>query len=93
MFLARHAGALGEAPFVAAGYNFDLGTNMIDATFIAISGTLHLDEVCDTHASGTLTNATFQGITGGFTNPTIDVDGCTFTVPTVTFAMGTTPCQ
>jgi hypothetical protein len=84
---------LGEAPFVGAGYGFDLGTNTIDASYVATAGTLHIDEVCATHMEGTLTNATFSGITGGFTNPTIDPDGCTFTVATVTFAMGTTPCQ
>lgn len=84
---------LGTAPFVGAGYNFDLGTNAIDASFVATAGTLHIDEVCATHMEGTLTNATFRGITGGFTNPTIDPDGCTFTVASVTFAMGQTPCQ
>ena len=80
-------------PFVGAGYNFDLGTNTIDASYVATAGTLHIDEVCATHMEGTLTNATFTGITGGFTNPTIDPDGCTFTVASVTFAMGTTPCN
>jgi len=83
---------LGDAPFVAAGYNFSLDTNTIDATFVATAGTLHIDEVCATHLEGTLTNATFKGSTGGFTNPTVDPDGCTFTVATVTFAMGQTAC-
>jgi hypothetical protein len=83
---------IGEAPFVAAGYNFDLGTNSLDATFIATAGTLHIDELCDTHMEGTLMNATFRGSTGGFTNPTVDPDGCMFTVTSVTFAMGETPC-
>ncbi|MGE0397362.1 MAG: hypothetical protein AB7T06_11620 [Kofleriaceae bacterium] len=83
---------LGNAPFVGAGYHFDLGTNTIDASFVATEGTLHIDVVCATHMEGTLTNATFRGITGGFTNPAIDPDGCMFTLPTVTFAMGADPC-
>lgn len=83
---------LGNAPFVGAGYGFDLQTNEIDASFFATAGTLHIDEVCATHMEGTLTNATFRGITGGFTNPAVDPDGCMFTVASVTFAMGTTAC-
>lgn len=83
---------VGDAPLVGAGYNFDLNTMAIDASYIVTQGTLHLDQACATHVEGTLTNATFQGITGGFENPAIDPDGCTFTVATVTFAMGTTPC-
>lgn len=83
---------LGSAPFVGAGYNFDIQTNAIDASFVATAGTLHIDQVCATHLEGTLTDATFRGISGGFSNPTIDPDGCMFTVATVTFAMGTTPC-
>jgi hypothetical protein len=84
--------AIGDTPFVGAGYNFDISTTTIDASYVATQGTLHLTQLCATHVEGTLTNATFKGITGGFTNPTVDPDGCTFTVATVTFAMGTTAC-
>jgi hypothetical protein len=84
---------LGEAPFVGAGYGFDIGTMAIDASYVATAGTLRITERCATHVEGTLTNATFQGISGGFTNPTLDPEGCTFTVATVTFEMGETPCQ
>lgn len=84
---------LGEVPFVGAGYHFDLGTNSLDATYVATAGTLRITENCATHLEGTLAGATFRGTMGGLTNPTIDPDGCMFTVATVTFAMGTTPCQ
>lgn len=83
---------LGDAPFVAVGYGFDLQTNSIDATFVATAGTLKITELCATHMEGTLTNATFRGTTGGLMNPTVDPAGCTFTVPMVTFAMGVDPC-
>lgn len=80
-------GTLGQAPFVAAGYGFSIDTMEIDAVFVATAGTLHLSDATNTHVMGTLTNATFQGVTGGFTNPTIDPNGCTFTVATVAFEM------
>lgn len=84
--------AVGDTPFVALGYHFDLGTNSIDATFLATSGTLHIDQLCATHMEGTLTGATFKGTTGGFTNPAVDPAGCTYPIATVTFAMGDTAC-
>lgn len=83
---------LGQTPFVAAGVNFDINTMSLDATFVATAGTLRLTQRCDTEVIGTLTDVTFQGVGGGFTNPEIDPEGCTFTVASVAFHIASSPC-
>jgi hypothetical protein len=84
--------ALGETPFVAASYGFDISSMTTDAAYVATAGTLRLTRACGTEAEGTLTGATFQGTTGGLTNPMIDPLGCTITVPTITFHISTAAC-
>jgi hypothetical protein len=84
---------LGTPPLVAAGYGVDLQTQNVDASYLATAGTLRFTKRCATEAQGTVTNVTFSGITGGFTNPTVDPAGCTFTVPAIAFhIIGTMPC-
>jgi hypothetical protein len=83
---------LGEAPFVAAAYRFDLQTMSTDAAYTATAGTLRLTRACGTEVEGTLTDATFRGVTGGFTTPVIDPLGCTITVPSITFHIMTAAC-
>jgi hypothetical protein len=83
---------LGSPPFVATAYNFSLSTMEFDATYVATAGTLRLTKACATEAEGTLTDATFRGVTGGFFDPMIDPQGCTFDVATVAFHMMTTAC-
>jgi hypothetical protein len=84
--------AVGDAPFVAAGYGFDTSAMTLDATYLATSGTLRLTKRCETEVQGTLTNATFKGATGGFGSPAVDPMGCTLTVPSMTFHVMTAAC-
>ena len=83
---------LGSAPFAAAGYGFDLNTMEIDASYSVTAGTLRLTSACGTEVEGTLTGATFRGVTGGFMNPVVDPEGCTFTVAALAFHIGNTAC-
>ncbi len=84
--------ALGDAPFVAAGYHADIQAQTVDAAFVATSGTLRITNACDTEVQGTLTNATFRGVNGGLTNPSIDPNGCTVANVTMTFRISTAAC-
>jgi hypothetical protein len=81
---------LGQAPFVGAGYAFDVQAMTTDAAYVATAGTLRLTKACGTEAEGTLTDVTFHGVIGdlGSSTVTIDPDGCTFTVPSVAFHIG-----
>jgi hypothetical protein len=81
---------VGNIPFVAAGYRFDTGTFAIDASYLATAGTLRLTKRCATEVEGTLTNATFKGVTGGFQNPQVDPMGCTLPAPATPPAPGLT---
>lgn len=83
---------LGDLPSVIAGYNVDLASQDFDAAYVATAGTLHLTAACGTNVRGTLTDVTFSGVTGGFDDPEIDPDGCSFTLKTVTFNVGSTAC-
>lgn len=84
--------SLGETPFVAASYGFDIGSMTTDAAYVATAGTLRLTRACSTEAQGTLTAATFRGVKGGMMSPMIDPNGCTITVPTITFHISTAAC-
>lgn len=77
----------GTPPFVALGYKLNLATFTPAASFYATAGTLTFTKACSMGASGTLTAATFQGVTS-LQNPTIDPNGCTFTVSSMTFSSG-----
>ena len=83
---------LGETPFVAAAYRFDLGTMSSDAAYTVTAGTLRLTRACGTEVEGTLTGATFRGVKGGFMAPEIDPLGCTITVPSIAFHIMTAAC-
>jgi hypothetical protein len=84
--------AVGDLPFIAAGYHFDIGGGAIDASFLATSGTLRLTSACGSDVEGTLTNATFRGVTGGLMDPMVDPNGCMFTGVTMAFHISTGPC-
>jgi hypothetical protein len=81
---------LGSAPFVAAAFNFDFSAMTAQAAYYATSGTLTFTTACSVGTTGTLTDATFQTV-AGLMNPTIDPNGCSFTVASLTFDIGT-PC-
>ena len=83
---------LGDLPFVAAAYRFDLNTMSTDAAYNATAGTLRLTRACGTEVEGTLTGATFRGVNGGLMSPEIDPLGCTITVPSITFHIMTAAC-
>ena len=82
--------AVGDIPFVAAGYRLDTGTFAFDAGYLATAGILRFTKRCGTEVEGTLTNATFRGVTGGFQNPTVDPAGCTLPAPATPPAPGLT---
>jgi len=83
---------IGDAPFVAAAYRFDVGSMATDAAYVATAGTLRLTSACGSNVQGTLTGATFRGVNGGVMDPMVDPAGCTITVPTLTFHISTAPC-
>lgn len=83
---------VGTLPFIAAGYRVDTTTLTTDAAFLATSGTLRLTSACATNIEGTLTNATFRGVTGGLMDPVVDPAGCMFTGVTMTFHISTAAC-
>lgn len=84
--------ALGDAPFIAAGYHADIQAMTVEASYVATAGTLRITNACDTEIEGTLTNATFRGVNGGLMNPSIDPNGCTVSNVTMTFHIATAPC-
>ncbi len=77
----------GTPPFFALGYKLNLSTFTPAASFYATAGKLTFTKACAQGASGTLTAATFQAVTS-IQNPTIDPNGCSFTVPSMTFSSG-----
>lgn len=77
----------GTPPFFALGYKLNLSTFTPAASFYATAGKLTFTKACDKGAAGTLTEATFQGVTS-IQNPTIDPNGCTFTVASLAFSTG-----
>lgn len=75
------------SPRVGAGYNVDIMTQAVQAAYFASEGTLNLEYACPTGVAGTLTDAVFVEVEG-LMNPTPAVDGCGFSVPSVSFAFG-----
>lgn len=84
-------GGLGTLPAIFAGYNVDIQSMTFDAAYAATAGTLVFDEICDVGFSGHATGLTFRGVSGGFNNPMIDPNGCSFDVASLTFSYGE-PC-
>lgn len=82
--------AVGSLPFVAAGYRLDTATFDVDASYLARAGTLRLTKRCATEVQGTLTGATFRGVSGGFQSPMVDPMGCTLPAPATPPAPGLT---
>lgn len=84
---------LGSTPFVAAGVGLDIQSFSLDASYVATAGTIRFSKLCATEIQGTLTNATFQGISSGFLGlPTPDPTGCQVHVNAVAFHLMTAPC-
>jgi hypothetical protein len=78
-------------PFVLALHDIDIATMEAQSAYAAISGTITFTAACAGRIAGTLTNATFQAATIN-PAPQIDPDGCTFTVPSITFTIGDPAC-
>ncbi|MGE0548137.1 MAG: hypothetical protein AB7R00_13810 [Kofleriaceae bacterium] len=86
---------LGSLPFVGAAAGVDLQSLAIDASYLATSGTIRFTKHCETEIEGTLTNATFQGISGGLLGggiPMIDPEGCVIEVDSLSFHLATEAC-
>jgi hypothetical protein len=87
--------SLGQTPFVGALAGVDLQSFALDASYIATAGTIRFTKRCDTEIEGTLTDATFNGISGGLLGggiPMVDPDGCEIHVSAMPFHVGTEPC-
>jgi hypothetical protein len=86
---------LGQAPFVAIGVGFDLGSMTLDTQYLATAGTIRFTTLCATEIQGTLTDVTFNGVTGGLGGgiPMVDPAGCVVTAPSIDFHVASEPCQ
>jgi hypothetical protein len=87
--------ALGSTPFVGSAVGLDIQNMAIDASYVATAGTLRFTKHCDTEIQGTLTNATFNGISGGLLGggiPMVDPAGCVIHVNTLTFHLAKAAC-
>jgi len=84
------AGVTGATPRFGFGYNIDIASQTFQAAFMASAGTLNLEYACQTGAAGTVTNATFIAVQD-LTNPIPVEGGCSFTVESVHFTVGS-PC-
>jgi hypothetical protein len=86
---------LGATPFVGSLVGLDIEGLMIDASYMATAGTIRFTKRCETEVQGRLTNATFNGISGGLLGggiPMIDPDGCEIHITTLNFHLATEPC-
>ena len=86
---------LGSTPFVGAAVGIDIQNFGLDASYVATSGTIRFTKLCDTEIQGTLTNVTFNGLSGGLLGggiPTVDPAGCEVHVNAVAFHLMTAAC-
>lgn len=86
---------LGSTPFVGSAVGLDIQNMQLDASYVATGGTLRFTKRCDTELQGTLTNATFNGISGGLLGggiPMVDPEGCVVHVTSLTFHLATMAC-
>ncbi|HEY5952661.1 MAG TPA: hypothetical protein VIV40_44485 [Kofleriaceae bacterium] len=86
---------LGTTPFVGSAAGLDIQNMSLDASYVATAGTLHFTKRCDTEIQGTLTNATFNGLSGGLLGggvPMVDPEGCVIHVNALTFHLSTAAC-
>ena len=88
--------ALGSTPFVGAGVGLDIQAMSLDTQYLATAGTLRFTKLCDTEIEGTLTNATFNGVSlGDLTSgqiPIVDPAGCVVQISSINFHVATAPC-
>ncbi len=86
---------LGSTPFVGAAVGIDIQNLALDASYLATTGTIRFTKICDTEIQGTLSNATFNGLSGGLLGggiPMVDPAGCEIHVNTVAFHLMTAAC-
>jgi len=86
---------LGSTPFVGSAVGVDLQNMSLDASYLATAGTIRFTKRCETEIEGTLTDATFNGISGGLLGggiPMPDPDGCVVEVSSLSFHLATAPC-
>jgi len=86
---------LGSTPFVGSAVGLDLQNFALDASYLATGGTIRFTTLCDTEIQGTLTDATFNGISGGLLGggiPMVDPDGCVIHVNSLNFHLMTAAC-
>jgi hypothetical protein len=88
--------ALGSTPFVGAGVGLDIQAMKLDTQYVATAGTLRFTKLCDTEIQGTITDATFNGVSLGDITmgqiPMIDPAGCVAHISTINFHVATAPC-
>lgn len=83
----------GVPPFLGAGYDVDIVTQDIAASFYATSGTITFTASCPGYLAGHADNVHFTPASG-LMPPTLVDNDCAFDapVPRITFAYGSTPC-
>ena len=77
-----------EPPALAAGFDVDLGVDPPRAhgSYLATAGTVQFTSACSVGATGTATNVTFSEVSQADGSEILG--GCSFTVETVSFALG-----
>lgn len=74
-------------PAIAAGYDVSISDMTARTAYAAFTGTIIFDSICETGASGTLSNVVFSEIQG-ITNPAPVANGCTMSYETLDFDIG-----
>jgi hypothetical protein len=83
--------APGGNPYIALGYDVDLGTMMPRGAFRSTTGTLRLSRRCSAGVAGTITNVQTVELTSPAPPPVPIPGGCTISVPSLDFDFGG-PC-
>lgn len=80
-----------EVPYAGVGYQVNIMTEQPRAMYNGTAGTLRLTRRCAAGVAGTLTNVTVEEIVST-DDPTPIPGGCTFTIPSLAFDIGSSAC-
>lgn len=78
---------LGQAPFVALGYDVNITSQTTRSTYFSSQGTLNLTRRCAAGVAGTIANVTMREQTA-INDPTPHPLGCTLVIPDLAFDFG-----
>jgi hypothetical protein len=74
-------------PAIGVGYDVDIDSQEAQAAFFATAGTVTFTAICAEGIAGHAEDLTFQAV-NSLEDPTVDPEGCSFTVEAVNFAFG-----